>query len=405
MSRTADTLWVVAGVVTLAAILSATQPVIEGGVGFDGQRYLSMAAQIGSGSRPHGVEPFIWRIGTPWLAAQVTAVTAWPLPQSFALVNLAANLATALLLAAWLRRHVPDDVARGCVLLMFLVQPHSPFRFSFHYPVLTDALAMLGLVAGLLAIDRLRERPTLLRALVLSSIVAVGCLVRELVIVVALAAMFVRPPRGRWSPLFRVGPLVGGVAGLAVARWWAVGEPSDYSIWATVRTFAALKTIPQLVLSVLFVLGPAAAVVVPFWRATAQAVRARPDWLLFAGVFALLAWLAGSDTERLLVFALPIGLVLIGQALAALRDARAHSALVLIVTLQLLAARVLAPIGGSASGLAGLSAYRALFTQFLSREALIAFSAVYALASLMVIVVAWRGNATASAAGPTAGGR
>lgn len=184
-----------------------------------------MAAGVLEGARPRAPAPYADRVGTPVLAAVVARLSGWPLLESFRRVNLLATAATVILLALWLGRHVPDPIARLVVLTFFMIEPHSPLRFTFFYPVTVDPVALMWLVTGLLGLDWFLACPRGARAGGVAVLAALGVAFREAVLVVALAMLCVRRhsslpggertiERGRWLPL-----LVGRALALA---WEAV---------------------------------------------------------------------------------------------------------------------------------------------------------------------------------------
>jgi hypothetical protein len=374
----------------LTGLFAATQPAMVG-TGSDGMHYLRMAEQVQSRSAVQAVAPFVWRVGTPALAAGVSSLFRVSLPHAFAWVNEVAAVLAAFLFWLWLRSHINDGLTRLVVVLFFLVSPYSPGRFTFSYPMLTDSIALLFLVGGLIGLDWYRQRPGAGRAFAVTVLVAVGCAFREVVLVVALFMLVVNMRANRAAnPALQVLPMLGGLLVLALVRWWAIAEPSDYSVVGTVLYWFKWKTAAQMTLALLFVLGPAAVVPVQFWRTTWRGLAARPEWLVYAGTFVVLAWLGGSDTERILVFAAPVMLVHIGRGLARLRFARANVAFAIVATVQLIAYRVVWTRGNAG----------ALFSFFLSRESLAASLGVYAAATAVIAFVVWRSVDTTADVGP-----
>lgn len=393
-------LWTLAAIGLLGAAFAATQPMMPGGAGHDGTFYLRMAGQIQQGLPPESINPFVLRIGAPWLAATVAGIAGLSLPGAFLLINLLASALTAVLFAVWLRPHVPDAVTRVTLVVFFLVSPYSPFRFTFYYPVLTDAVAMLFLMMGLLVLDRLARRIDAAGAIALLVVVAVGCTFRELVLVCAIAALFVRP--WRLTPValvWRALPLA-GVLTIAAIQSWVIATPSNYSMADAVRRWLEWKTPPMMMLACLFVFGPLLVLLAQRWRTTWRDTVARPDLVVFVGIFVAAAWLGASDTERILVFASPVVLMQVGKSLAGIRRAGANAAFAEVVLFQLLAYRVFVSIASPMLGF--FSDYYSLFTVWLDPLGRYMYLGAYAVLIALTVVIV---RSSGAGAIPTAPGR
>jgi hypothetical protein len=421
MSRAIEWAWLLGTTALLWAAFAVTQPLntINRGLGYDGQQYHAMAARVLEGGRPQAPAPYVDRVGTPALAAAISIATGWSLLDSFRRINLLASAATVILLAMWLRRHVPDAVARIGVLVFFMVEPHSPLRFTFFYPVNVDPAATTWLVAGLLGVDWFLARPGLARAGAVGVLVAVGVAFREIVLVVAMAmtctpAQVPSPSEGervrvRGRGLFaRLGtgawlPLVTGALAFAAVRAWSAETPSDYSLWGAVTYWLQWKTPAQMALAPLLVFGPALALPLYFARASLRTLVERPDWMAYSLIFAVGAWLGASDTERVLVFAGPVVYVLIARALALSRErGSATQFLTVLAVIQLVTSRAFLPIGAesppsilgqsalSVSSVASwLGGYETLWSFMLTREQLVALTAFEGAALLVVLISLW----------------
>jgi hypothetical protein len=359
-----------------AVVLAMFQPVTttSDGLGFDGASYHAMAEQLTRDDPPRAVAPFVYRVGTPWLASTVTRITGWSLAESFRRVNLLSSLAATLLLMRWLRRHVSTGRGRWLVLGVFLCEPHSPLRFTYYYPVNTDPIATCLLLSGLNLIDWIRDHPTRLRIATLAALVVVGVAVREVVLIVAVALLFISLERAGAAPRLRLWlPLACGLLAMTAVRAWVVVQPSSYSFVDGVLYWIRWKTPAQLTLAPLLVFGPLAALPVVLWADTRRLLASRFDWCVYLGCFAVLAWIGGSDTERTLIFGSPIVWLLIASAL---NRVSAGSWLAVAGVVQLLSLRVFVPIAGPPPSLlprslAWLSDYDSFWSFSLTREQIV----------------------------------
>jgi hypothetical protein len=98
---------------------------VNGGRGWDGAPYYSVAEQLSAGKPPVEEAPFVYRIGTPLLAALVSP---GDLMAGFIVINAAANALTAMLFLLWLRIHPPDRSIRRALFTPFAVMWHAPIR-------------------------------------------------------------------------------------------------------------------------------------------------------------------------------------------------------------------------------------------------------------------------------------
>jgi hypothetical protein len=125
--------------------------------GYDGTFYRNTAQQITAAQPITGPLPWIYRVGTPFLAATFSPLTGGDLVSSFKLINIAASALTTLLLTIYLRRHVGSVYARLIVMFLFLTQWHAPVRFAYFYPTSVDFWLMVFILLALLISDKIRE--------------------------------------------------------------------------------------------------------------------------------------------------------------------------------------------------------------------------------------------------------
>lgn len=388
----------VAAIAVSVMVFGATQPRMEG-AGSDGARYLKMATDIRAGLAPSVHEPFVRRVLVPFLAARLSGATGGRVEDAFFWLNIIASVVVSLLFAWWLSTHVADPVTCLAVLIMFLVTPYGPIRFTFFYPILTDPVADLFLVSGLIGMDALRARVTVVRVVAVSVLIFLGCLCREAMFVVAVAAQLALPWRNDvpvW--LARVFTLASAGAGMMVAAALVVPSPSDYSLFGDMLYFMKWKELPQMQLALAFVFGPALALLAVQWRCVWLDMVRRPDWVVFIAAFALLSWVGGSDTERILQFGLPAFLMFVALALSRVTT---RSGVAVVIVTQLIAYRVGISMGGPLAAspaaaasagvqgvLASLGAFESFFSFFLPRPWLITFLVVYM--TLLIVIAATR---------------
>jgi len=85
------------------------------------------------------LSPFAYRIGLPWLVGTFFADD--PLT-GFRLINLVFGCLTLLLLHRFLRHYLTSNTVILLLILLYVVNPNSPFRLVHFYPATTDPPAL-----------------------------------------------------------------------------------------------------------------------------------------------------------------------------------------------------------------------------------------------------------------------
>jgi hypothetical protein len=302
---------------------------VESGV-FDAAYYHVMAEQLSLGELPETYAPFVYRIGTPLLVGLLFDDD--NLLLGFKVVNLVANALTVILLVHWLRLYLGDWRIRVLLVLLFLTQWHAPVRFLYYYPPFVDPWMFVFLLLGLILTHEVRQRPSWTKPLCLGVLSFVGVVFREVVLVIPLALLFVSNPIVTWAgllprltslrklreairlpPLAFVVPLGLGFLGLLATHLIATPLPG-YSFVLTAIQWAYEKPAPTYLHAWFIAYGPIIAVALYDWRRLSSFLRDNQFMLTYLLSFAVLGWVGGSDTERILYWAMPVVYVLIGKA-------------------------------------------------------------------------------------------
>jgi len=332
---------------------------LAGGIPYDAAVYHAMAENAGRILDLRELRPFAYRIGTPWIVGTLFEDN---LIEGFRVINLLAGLLTLPLLYLLFRRYLHRSWLVLLLLLVWVVNPSSPFRLSHLFPVMVDPLAMLFVVALLyLSVRRVAFLPEVALACLLT---VTGVLIRELVLCAALLFSFTRifrlvpdtpwlsmslpPGRAALASL----PFVSGVLMLLLLHWRveAVGEYTYLShagealahLWSRpgIYPLAWLTAFGPLLL-LLIALDP---------RKLSSWLFARQELMLYLAGMAVLALVGGFHTDRLLYWSFPATLILIGHSVAQLSAAPVPVTRLLLLFLlcvtHLLAFRVFWPIPG-----------------------------------------------------------
>lgn len=331
---------VLSGSVIALSILFQRPISYNNGLGWDGAQYAQLAAQCGR-ERLHALEPFVYRIGAPCLAALV------PLPPTRGLlvVNVAASVLLIFLLDAWLRRHLSSAVT-SVALVAFAFHWVAPPRQVWWYPTYIDAGALCAIVGALLMSHRFVP---------FALICFAGALVRETALIVPIALIFGTRVTRRLSSSptsshstttsFRtaMAGLVAAIVGFGLTHLIAT-PTSEYWIADAAFYWAYTKSLPMYLLAIFITFGPALSLLLVGWPAVKEHLWKCPDHAMMLVCVLVLAWIGGSDTERFLMWGAPIVLVLIGKAAERIDWQHARSAAALLVIGQIVSGRWLLPI-------------------------------------------------------------
>jgi hypothetical protein len=303
--------------------------------------------------------PWVYRVLVPWLASvpsRVLLTRGYPyyvLAYPYYAINVAAAFITTILLIVWLRRFVESRVIRLIIVALFLAEWHGPARFVYFYPMYVDPPFIAFLLGGLMLIERGREDAPGSISPLLTAVCVLGTLCRESMILIPLTFIVAhnpfatRPGASHWRRDFAAlcAPLVGSFVALAFAH--AVVAPKF--AYATSEGAAAMlkqKPIFTWVLAWFITFGPAViAVICCDARRTLRFLRDRPHLLFYLGACAVLSFFGGTDTERVLFWALPVVYVLAARAAEQHRAVLTNVALLTVLGLsQAISERVFWPI-------------------------------------------------------------
>lgn len=347
----------VGAIVLAAATLALSQPRIarNEGAGYDGVEYLQVAEQIRAGDAVRGDAPFVARVGTPLVAAAMAGGLGSDTLTGFLVVGLAAGAVFFVLLHRYLGRTGSSPGWALALVALALTSWVMPWRFAVFYPAASDPLFLALMVAVLLVIERTARTPPAARDVVaLGALLVAGGLCREQTAVVALAAaaqLLVRSGRtsaGRWGAAVAVAAAAVGV-GLARLLTTPTG---DYSYVSEAVDWFGRHGADDLLLALYLAFGLVTAVAIAFGDQVARWLVAEPYRVVIVAGGLVLAWIGGSDVERLLLPVSPLLFAGVGRVLTTLdwsglgRRRRALTA-VLAVLVVLLAAGLLLPLRDS----------------------------------------------------------
>ncbi|MCG8557034.1 MAG: hypothetical protein MJD61_17375 [Proteobacteria bacterium] len=372
-----ELLLVVGGtVLVLAVTLLLQTPCSPKGFLWDGAAYHHLARQFADGSvlftaKPdeqlRGSAPFAYRVGQPWLAAQLA-------PESLRNASLAIGLASAMaqVIFFWLclRETLNQRWVRLLCVLCFVMAFHSLVRFLPYRPYMVDDPAGLLLFLGFWCVLRFQATERVGFLIAAAGCCTVGAAFRESVLVAGVAALFAGNPlrferQGwlRWLPRLQRGdpkrlwprliPIIGGIVVTCLVHEGVAISNKSEALANLARNFVAKKP-HTYVLAWFIAYGPFLLVALAGWRRQTTFLLERQPLLAALAAVSLLSWIGGSDTERLLFWAAPIVFVMIGRELERNPPRRWLGSLLPLLAAQALAHRwplLLPPPGEASDGL------------------------------------------------------
>lgn len=322
---------------------------------WDSDEYFLMAEQLAAGQTITAAAPYSYRVLTPWIVSQCCSAN---IQIGFLIVNVAAGVATALLLIHWLRQFTSSEAVRLLVVSGFVLHWIGPIRFPFYYPAYVDPVFQLIVIAALISGEWLRQEPSTRNGVLYALLVVLGTLGREIMLVVPLCALVaaaverrLRAPQVAWQGT----ALAAGVVTYLAIRW-SVDPRPGYSVLTAMAAQLMKKRPESLLLTWFLTFGPSVAVVVYDWRSTQAFLRRRLDLGLLLLSCTVLAYFGGTDTERLMFWSAPVVGMLVAQSIERHRRVVSSAAVAgLLVAGQFLASRILWPIPDPGNAVQALS--------------------------------------------------
>ena len=194
--KTGNTLEIVIVLLVLLVTAIASQEyqlhiTYNNGQSFDGVFYYRVAYQFSEGMKASSEAPFVYRVGTPFLVAVFFKDN---LLVGFKVINIIANVLAVTIFVFWLRLFLNDWRIRTLLVVLFITQWHGPVRFTYYDPTYTDPWLFVFLLTGLIAIQKIKSRPSLLAVGLLGLVSFIGVIFREVVLIIPMALAFIMNP-------------------------------------------------------------------------------------------------------------------------------------------------------------------------------------------------------------------
>ncbi|MDQ3021653.1 MAG: hypothetical protein M3R36_13950 [Bacteroidota bacterium] len=292
-----------------------------GGKGYDGSIYYSIAEQFVNGQKLTGPPPYIYRIGTPFL---VSVISGNNLMQGFYIANFVANFLSTILLFYFLSLYLKNFKVIIIIILLFLTHWLGNIRFLYYYPALNDYWGLVFLLLGLIIIEKLKYNNSLIFIILLSIVSFIGIFFREYLIVIPFAALFSSNPLSRKNlfyldirKLFRNRlllfiPIAACISGIMIIRIITNTETEGEYFFPIAIYWMYNKSLIQYLTGLFIATGPAIVLLIFFYKDVFRFLSKNQSFCLILIYSLVLCYIGGSDTERFILWFIPIILLVLG---------------------------------------------------------------------------------------------
>lgn len=291
------------------------------GKGMDGVEYYKMAEDIRDGHKPNARAPFVYRIGTPALAA---AISPDNLLQGFRIVNIGAGSVIPFALLIWISLYYRKTLFRLLPVALFSLTWHSPLRLSWYYPVHTDPLSILALIILLILLFFLMKsqsannigKKTHTILAVFSFITFAAVFIREICLVPALLYLIVNldfqfnkneylKSKIKIHSNSALVPVIAGIAGIIAVHFLAE-QNNSYSFVAAAYSWIYRKSLIMFIHAWLIAFGPILFIIIYKYRDAYNYLKSNSMSAYFLIIAAFMGMAGGSDTERIIYWSMPV---------------------------------------------------------------------------------------------------
>jgi hypothetical protein len=329
-------------IATIMVVYGVTQHRItfNNGHPWDADVYRQIATQFVARHRPAALAPDVYRIGVPWLVSQITPSH---LTSGFRIIDITSVVGASVLLWMFFRLYLRHSWSRLILIAVFLTSYIAPFRQGLYIAGLTYSTFLLFLIGGLLTIEWARRRPDVWPLITLAAVMFVGTLVRETMLLL-IPVVFCVPASRLRTRLVRTA--AAGIPAVAAFEFThAIAHSTNsYTFAGAARDSLAALTPAGAVTACFITLGAPLILCLAYQGTAIATLKREPHLAALIGVVVVLAALGGTNTEVFLSWAIPAVFVVAGQVVEAHWTDLHVAVVVLLISAQVLLARVLWPI-------------------------------------------------------------
>jgi len=310
-------------IVNLVSYYSQDRINANDGKGADGRYYYEMAEMFSQHKEIISAAPYIYRIGTPFLASIVDKDN---ILQGFFIANLIANFLSCILLFWFLRLYIKSFPIVIILITLYLLHWLYNTRFIYFYPALTDPWSTVFFLTGLLLIEKFKHRESVVFIVLLSISTFVGILFREYILLIPISFLFINNPlsnkytfyvsfKKMFSNKLIIIPLIAGIAGIITTHLVTTTNEVSYSFILSVVTWLHKKSLVHYIHAWFLAVGPIIVLFLFFYKDIFKFLYEHQYSMAILLAGSILSYIAGSDTERFLIWLMPIILLLVGLAI------------------------------------------------------------------------------------------
>ncbi|GAA0873079.1 hypothetical protein GCM10009117_22260 [Gangjinia marincola] len=321
--------YVIVGMVYIALLLSYfyTQDRIEyaNGQGMDGVKYFTTTLQMMESQPIVNKAPYVYRLVPPYLAAQLP----FGILDNFLIINWIATLMSCLLLFGYAKVMLKNAVPAFLITLYFMLHWSGYLRLYTYYPANCDTVAMVFIMLSLIMLRLLHQGFTWWKYLLFCIILFVGVFTREFIAFFAFGVLLMNQPIQYNDGIFKVRKIrlirqVGltavsfgiGLIGVYITHQLVTALPDQASKYGFLRTIYITmhsKSIFMLITAYFYVFGVLWIPLIYFYKTTLDFFKSQKYLIPLSLLSIVIAWFGGGDTERFIIWFLPITFLVIAR--------------------------------------------------------------------------------------------
>lgn len=271
---------------------------INDNLGYDGVFYVELANQFKNNEKLETNAPFLYRIGTPFLASFFENI-----PQAFFYINIIFSILSSLLVFILLTQYLNYSYS---IFLSILFQLHwvSGVRYILFDPIGVDYIALCFMFLGLILIKSSIKENLKIFYLIIISIF--GVLFREIALIPSIVYLFINLRNDKKSLI----PFFFGIFSYILILLF-VEKTNDYNSLIAALKWFYIKGIGTFTLSLFNVFGLLVIIPFIFIKLTKEFILSNKIISIPFFIIIILGLIGGSDTERILSWSLPLFYILI----------------------------------------------------------------------------------------------
>ena len=291
------------------------------GNGWDGVEYCKMAEQVALKQPVSARAPFVYRIGTSFLAAKLFPDN---LNYGFRIINITAGVIGIYLLWFWLTLFIKSNIVRTLLTASYIFYWQAPLRFSFYDTFHVDSIALVFLYAGLILLKYMIDNFSYRKLFVFIVITFVGVLFREICLIPAFILFFTSINKLKFSLnemkiIFLKNvyflPLFVGITVIIITHF-LVTQNDNYSFFKSAVFWIYSKSIFKYFHAWFLSIGTVLTIILYYYSENITFLKKNKYLLYYLLIIVFISIAGGSDTERLIMWSIPVIYILIGNTIA-----------------------------------------------------------------------------------------